>query len=69
MTHINQLLAALPCYRPSEPVNGPPAKAVTILETVAAAKGGFNFLAYATYLLSKLYGPFYSSFMIEICVK
>lgn len=48
MTRLCQLLAAFPCYRPSEPVNGPPAKAVTILETVAAAKGGCNYHAYPT---------------------
>lgn len=36
-------LSAFTCYRPSEPVNGPPAEAVNIFETFTAATRGYKF--------------------------
>jgi len=42
-------LAAFTCYRPSEPVNGPPAEAVNLFETFAAATRGYNFSCVANF--------------------
>lgn len=53
LTFLYLLLAAFPCYRSSEPVNGSPAKTVSIFETFAAATRGCNFSCVANFSLPK----------------